>query len=92
MNDQEFADLAERTHQLKTLTGQTGWPMYLDRAHAEIAKHQRLILGGNLTEPEYRRETGWVQGALLILELPDQAQEELEQVALERQTLSEDTS
>lgn len=91
MNDQEYADLAERTQQLHELTETPGWAMFLDRAGAEIGKHQRIILGGHLTEEEYRRETGWVQGATVILDLPGKAQYELEQAATERQEENERT-
>jgi hypothetical protein len=70
VNEDELRDLAERTQQIHDLVSTIGWGMFVDRAHAEITKKQKAILGGNLSADDYRRDTGWVAGALAMLALP----------------------
>lgn len=84
MNDDEYADLAERTQQIQELTKHPGWDLFTDRAVAEIGKHQRAVLNGHLTEPEYHKEVGWLRGAQQLLDLPALARLELEAAAEER--------
>jgi hypothetical protein len=48
------------------------WELFKDRAQVEIISHQKRILAGRLSEEQYRREAGWVDGALAILSLPTQ--------------------
>jgi hypothetical protein len=76
VTDDELRDLAERTHQLVQLAKSPGWALFVDRASIEIARHQRLILGGRLDEAAYRRETGWLEGAQALLAVPEKAQSE----------------
>lgn len=76
MEETDLRDLAERTQEIHRLTEVLGWELFRDRAHAEIAKHQRSILSGRLSEADYRREAGWVEGALAILGLPEQTMKE----------------
>ena len=52
------------------------WELFKDRAQVEILAHQKRILSGRLSEESYRREAGWVDGALAILSLPTQINQE----------------
>lgn len=76
MTEEELRDLAERTQQIGELANSIGWDLFVDRAHAEITKKQKAILSGNMDAEQYRRDTGWVAGALAMLSLPTQAREE----------------
>ena len=71
MNDDEFRDLIERTHAIQELTRTPGWQYLVDRAHASIAPRQKAVLDGNPKNMEdYRRATGWIDGALAVLDIP----------------------
>lgn len=76
MNEDELRDLAERTQEIHRITEVLGWELFVDRAKHEIAKHQQLILSGRLEQDEYHREAGWLQGALAMIGLPEQALKE----------------
>ena len=71
MNDDELRDLAERTQQIRDMAETGGWAMLCDRVLAEVSMHQKRILGGRLSEEEYRREAGFVEGAMSALQMPD---------------------
>jgi hypothetical protein len=69
------------------------WELLKDRAQAEIIAHRRRILSGRLSEESYRREAGWVDGALAILSLPTQINAEYlreRERFDERKTMEED--
>lgn len=76
MTEDDLRDLSERTQQIQQLTETIGWALYFDRAKAEITQHQNRILGGRLDESDYHREAGFVQGALAMLNLPQQSVDE----------------
>jgi hypothetical protein len=73
VTEDELRDLGERTQTIMQMVEQIGWDLFVDRAKAEIQKHELRILGGRLEPAEYQREAGWVQGALFILGLPQEA-------------------
>lgn len=77
MTEDELRDLAERTQEIHRITETLGWELFTDRVKAEVAHHQQRILGGRLDLDDYHREAGWVQGALAVLGMPEQAMKEL---------------
>jgi hypothetical protein len=55
-----------------------GWDLFFDRAKAEIESHQRSIMAGNLSAEDYRKESGWIQGALAVLNLPNKMRDDFQ--------------
>lgn len=93
MNEDELRDLAERTQAIIEMAEGHAWALFKDRAQAEILAHQRRILSGRLSEEDYRREAGWVDGALAVLSLPTQLEHEYlgaRERFEERQTVEEE--
>lgn len=89
MTEDELRDLAERTQQISEMAESHAWELFKDRAQVEIISHQKRILGGRLSEESYRREAGWIDGALAVLSLPTQINQEYLRI---RAQLEEDTA
>lgn len=84
MTDEEFRDLAERTQAIGDWWDMPAAALYVDRLSAEVGKHNRRILGGDLTPEQYQKECGVIQGLQVAAGLVEQARREFERVAMER--------
>lgn len=75
MTEEELRDLIERAHQARE---QAPGPMYRDAVEFFIAKKQREVLGGSITDLErYKQATGWIQGALFALNVVDELDQQV---------------
>jgi hypothetical protein len=70
LDDEQMAELEERNLALTELTRHPGWEALVQSANEEIAKHRRLVLGGQLEPTDYVRQTGWIAGAEFFLDIP----------------------
>ena len=53
--------------------------MLKDRASHTVADKQKRVLGGKVTDlADYKNLTGWIEGALFVLTLPERMQQELD--------------
>ena len=78
MEDDEFRELQERSHQILALTQHPGWELLVDRATDGTWRKRELILSGNLTDHEqYKTTITWVTGAEFVLSIPSLIEQEL---------------
>lgn len=78
MEDDEFRELQERSHQIIALTQHPGWALLVDRANVGLwAKHNLLVSGGAKDYEHYKTSIAWMEGAQYVLAVPTLIQEEL---------------
>jgi hypothetical protein len=85
LTDEEFSAYAEQVQQILTMAESSAWEMFLDRCAVVISSKQQHILSGGLDVDEYRRESGFLNGALTILRIPDLVKQEFDRELLARQ-------
>lgn len=74
---------------IRELTEHPGWVLFVDRARASMfPRQERLLNGAPKTLEDYRRETGWLEGADFVLKVPAHVEVEVEKA---RQQIREDT-
>jgi hypothetical protein len=62
---------------IQELTNQPGWSYFTDRAVATIASYQKKILAGGIDSLEdYKKLTGWLEGAAFVLSIPERVAKE----------------
>ncbi len=81
-------DYAEYTAALDEMQAAKGWQVLVDRMRLETEPHRSRVLGGNLTQEEYRYECGWLAGALAVVNAADRIRKEYVRLLDQKQELA----